>query len=556
MNNDEKELSNYIDKLNRERKPKEHENSANSLELEKCFDTVRLVRSLKEPVLPDTEYPKKLAKAVADSLPQKTTSRTKKRVWLMSTAAAVIAVVVMFNFILTFNKTNIAYAMEKAFQGVKAYHGLLEIVETNGEGKASTQAKLEVWGDSEGRYYIKEIEGSQQGLITVNNGQKKWQLQPDQKQAYIFPAFPDAYRFIFELGKEVDEVKNALKFTEMGEEMVSGRTASVLEVSPKGGVPYRLWIDKETKLPLQKQSGMQNALQLRVTYTDVDFSDVIPEQFITYGLPEGFEETSINPEQIVTNIGEAQEIAGFTLKVPENIPQGYSSDSIAVETDTKTVKLNFVTQDKTKRIVVLQNKSAKEFKPASTAVLGKIDNSTSEIQSPVQEGSGILGGGGPYAGVTDIRSIRWQQNGFEYAVVGNVPLIDMVQFVKSLNFKDVQITADETKHPGKPQIEVPIDLEVEGNDQKSADSGHSPWKLDPVFVAHVFVSLKMSPEGINGEYPIEPDEFTVTQNNGQNAIVKVNGDKTPIRTVYLKRLIRQDSTGIWTVVGYDPVDKK
>lgn len=85
------------------------------------------------------------------------------------------------------------------------------------------------------------------------------------------------------------------------------------------------------------------------------------------------------------------------------------------------------------------------------------------------------------------------------------------------------------------------------------DAGHSPWKLDPVYVAQVFVSLKVSPEGIVGEYPVNYEDLKVIKNDGINAIVEVTGDTVPVRRVYLKRLIRQDSTGIWTVIGYDPV---
>lgn len=38
-------------------------------------------------------------------------------------------------------------------------------------------------------------------------------------------------------------------------------------------------------------------------------------------------------------------------------------------------------------------------------------------------------------------------------------------------------------------------------------------------------------------------------NNTVEAVVEV--DDGPIERVYLKRLVRQDETGIWTVVGYD-----
>ena len=104
----------------------------------------------------------------------------------------------------------------------------------------------------------------------------------------------------------------------------------------------------------------------------------------------------------------------------------------------------------------------------------------------------------------------------------------------------------------KPKVEVPFNLEVEKNVQKSVDAGHSPWKLDPVFVSQVFVSLKHSPQGITGDYPIKTEELKLTEKNDKEAIVEVSGNKTPITKVYLERLVRPDSTGIWTVVGYDP----
>jgi len=102
-----------------------------------------------------------------------------------------------------------------------------------------------------------------------------------------------------------------------------------------------------------------------------------------------------------------------------------------------------------------------------------------------------------------------------------------------------------------PKVEVPVNLKIEENSQKSVDEGHSPWRLDPVFVAQVFVSLKISPEGIKGDYPIKYEELKVIKENEKEAVIEVTASKTPIKRVYLKRLIRQDDTGIWTVVGYD-----
>jgi len=44
--------------------------------------------------------------------------------------------------------------------------------------------------------------------------------------------------------------------------------------------------------------------------------------------------------------------------------------------------------------------------------------------------------------------------------------------------------------------------------------------------------------------------FKLVTNNSVEAVVEV--EDGPVERVYLKRLVRQDETGIWTVVGYDP----
>jgi len=508
--------------------------------------------------MPDPDYPKKLARSVQKKLSQDSSAKNRKKIWIASTAgiAAVIIIVFMLNFILPFNKADIVYAMEEAFQDIDAYHGLIEVVQTNAEGKSFLQSKLEVWANKEGQYYIKGLEGPMENLVTVNNGEQKWQLRPDSKEVYIFPAFPDPYTFTFELGNEIEEAKNALSTKIIGEDTIAGRETYIVEVTPDGGTPYKIWINEETNLPLQKQYGIHNALQYTITYTQIEFSNSIPEELITYHIPEGFKEINTNPEQLVNNIEEAQEILGFNVQIPENLPNGYVLDSIAVVSNAKLLKVYYTAESNNgdAKVVVIQGQSANELKPASTAILGKIGDSIAEIQAPIHEDLGVLGGSGAYAGLTDITSIRWQKDGFEYAVVSNASLENLTAFVKSLTGNQVEIPSSPKEESNKPKVEVPVDLAVEENTQKSVDGGSSPWRLDPTFVAQVFVSLEMSPEGITGEYPIALEDLTVVENTGTEAIVEVSGNNTPIKRVYLKRLVRQDSTGIWTVVGYDPAE--
>ncbi|MGI6085795.1 MAG: LolA family protein [Acetivibrionales bacterium] len=555
MSKKEKKLSAYIDRLNAEKKPFENEHEKNDNELGRLFGTIRLVRSLKEPAMPEEGYYKKLTKSISDSLSDKKPPKTKRRTWkaCLAAVAAVMVFAVLFNFFIPLGNTNIVSAMEKAYKGIKAYHGIIAIEEMNQEGNSFLQAKVEVWKDKDGRYYARQLEGSQKGLITANNGVMKWQLRPDEKQAYIFSAFPDPYIYAFELGKEIEDVNNAVESRIIGEEDILGRKTAILEVTPEGGQPYKLWIDKETKLPLQKQTAMHNALQYKVAYIQIAFNGSIQEELMTYSLPEGFEEINTSPEQIVNGLEEAVETVGFYPDIPDTSPE-YKLENISVNVSANAIILNYASQDSSKRAAIIERKADRAFEIASAAVMGKVGDNAAEIQSPVMQGAGILGIGA-YAGLTDINSIRWQRGNMEYAVIGNIPIDKIIEIVNSLKHGDVEVPENYEMNFNpqfRPQVDVTADMEIERNEQKSVDAGHSPWRLDHEFVAQVFASLKISPEGIMGEYPIREDQLKTIYNSGTEAIVEVAGEKTVVKRVYLKRLVRQDPTGIWTVVGYDP----
>ncbi len=552
MNNMEKKISKYIDQLNKEKKPREHEKNIADSEYEELMGVVRLLKSTKEPDYPGEDFAEHLKASAGCNIPGKIRTGRKK-IWIpaAAVAAAALIAVVIFSYVLPKLNPNVVYAMEQAFKEVKAYHGILVTTQTNDLGEKTTQATREIWADKDGKYYVKELDESGNGSITINNGLKKWQIQPEAKQILTYPAFPDPYRFTFEIGNEIENVKNALEVKVVGEEEIAGRRTSVLEVTPQGGDTYRLWIDKETDMPLQKQSPKVNALQYTVTYIDIEFTEAIPQELISYKVPEGYEVTETDTEQFVGDMEEAVYVAGFSPKLPEQIPEGYQLKDISVDVKTNGIKMYYTTKDKQKTAVFYQQEAVGTFEPDSAAILGKVNDSTAEILAG-QDAANI--GAGFYLEENEISSIRWRENNMEYSVYGNLTVDELAGFAEKLVSGDVIIPEEEESGTDKPQIEVPVDLEIETNEQKSVDGGHSPWKLDPVYVTQVFVSLLISPEGIVGDYPIASEDIKIIENNGKSAIAEISGDITPAGRVYLKRLIRQDSTGIWTVVGYDPAN--
>lgn len=412
MNDNEKKLSDFIDSLNNEKKP---DIETNSEELDSLYKVVRQVKSLKEPAMPDKDFSGRIAQSLKAK--EKAPVKTRQKFWIGGIVgiAAVLVIVLMINFINPVNNSNIVYAMEQAYNNIKAYHGTLEVILNNEAGEEQVQSVLDVWADKNNSYYIEVLEGSYKGVKTISDGEKVWQLSADENKENILPVFTETYEFIFELGNEIADVKNAESVKITGDDNIAGRASYIMEVTPKGGLTYKLWVDKETKLPLQKQGAMNKAIQYTTRYTDIDFKESIPEYLMAIDLNKGFKE--VNPG-----------------------------------TDEHT---------------------------------------------------------------------------------------------------DTDIAEDESFGKHDPEITVDADMEIEQAEQIAADSGSSPWKLDPVYTAQIFISLQISPEGIVGDYPINYDDLIIVEQNEKSIMINVNSEKTNIKTVYLERLIRQDDTGIWTVTGYD-----
>lgn len=534
---DERKLSKYIDNLNAGRIPREHKNGLQKKEDQDLLETVRKVRSLREIEYPDDMFQQRLMSSLTggETLKKKKNRIGKYAFMYTTVAAAAILLFVTAYYLLPNKGAGIVYAMENAMKEVRAYHGIIEVSETNGLGETITQSKREVWADKRGNYYIIDLEGTTKGLITGNNGKQKWQIRPEEKNIYLLPAFPDAGRFTFELGNEIDDAAKAQTVKIIGQETIGEREAAKLQITPDGGDAYFLWVDNETDLPLQRVSAMQNAIQIRAEYTFIEFIDEIPSSLLAYETPDGYQEVDTNAEQVVASLEEAEGLAGFVPKLPDQAAEGYALNRIAVDRDNAAVKFYYSTGDSADTVLLTQVKTTGELVPSSAAILGTVNNNQAEIIT-----------------AEPVKSIRWQEGGMEYCILGS-SLEELTAFAEGLS-EGKAVIPEDIENSGEPRIKVEVDPAVEENDQKSVDAGHSPWRLDPVYVSQIFASLLLSPEGINGDYPIAYENIEITLNNGIDAIAEIKDEKSIAKYVYLKRLVRQDDTGIWTVVGYDPVD--
>lgn len=539
----EKYISNYIDRLNKERKPK------NTFEEREIQETVKMIKSLKEVEYPDSSFEKKLLNSIKKQEVKK--KSLLKRVVPVTAAAVVIAGMALFYVYQPQHNTNVVYAMEKAYTQVKAYHGIQEILSKNEAGEENLISKRDIWADSKGRYYIKEAGNDNYDIITINNGDKKWQINTEESLLNVLKAFPDNYTFAFELGDEIDNTIKAGSVKSLGKEDINGVHAKVLQITPNGGDAYKLWVDEETNIPMQKETAMVNGISYIIRYTQLQIKDTIPNELLTYQVPQDYQIVERNPEQVVNTLEEAAGLAGFTPKNLENEIPGYTLKKISVETNNNAVKLLYTDNLDKNKIVINEQLTNGELKISTGSIIGKVNLAKAEI---IVDSAGLDNTfyNNLYKN-EKINSVRWQEDGREFSIEGNVSLDMLSSFIREISLGELDVP--ETTKEVTGEITVPYDISVEEATQKQVDAGHSPWKLDPAYVTQVFVSLLISPEGIVGDYPIDYDNIEITENNGVTATAVIHDKKSPAKTVYLKRLVRTDESGIWTVVGYDKADE-
>lgn len=506
MNYPEKRISEYIDDLNAERKPEKNQGTAETPELEQLKAAVRLVRTLREPAMPEPGYPQRLAKAVSGEL-QKNNRPFHRRLVLMP-AAVLIAGLVLFAVLFTrtgFFNTDVVYAMEKAVSQLANYHGVLQTSTKNAAGEEWLIQQAELW--SAGDKYALRLKD---GTLTVNNGQRKWQLRPQNKEVVLLPPIPDPARQGFDLQ---DEAKRAKQYphTVSGSEIIAGRQTTKLTISPPGGREYHLWIDTATSLPVQLQTAMQNALQTTYTFVTLEPNTQLDSQIFNYQPPEGYTVVEKDPGQIVAAPEEAAAISGIRPLLPQEAP-------IRIFAFRERIVLDY--GDTT----IVETSAKGLFEPVANSALGTAANGPLEVWW---------------------ERLRWRQAGIELQVEGS-RWVELARQIAS----DLVLPETDKNLVNKAKVKVSLDLEIVKADQQQVDGGHGPWQLDPLQVSLTFVNLKVSPEGIIGEPKIPATSFKLAENNGVEAMVEVSAG--PVKMVYLKRLVRQDETGIWSVVGYDP----
>ncbi|WP_249645799.1 MULTISPECIES: outer membrane lipoprotein-sorting protein [unclassified Lysinibacillus] len=232
----------------------------------------------------------------------------------------------------------------------------------------------------------------------------------------------DQVQLIFKLIKDTHEIKIA------GEEKVAGRdTYKIVAKTKKSESLFgdiEVWIDKKTWLTLKTKTD--NAGNQMITeFTKMEEGKKIDDQQFTLDLPKDvtIEEISGEDTSESVSLESAKEKLGAFLVVPQE---------------------NDLTLDKISMAKGLEDRPEYSFdygldgQPAFFVTIFKADPSLAEIEPILNEKEMVIRGQkGTVMDDENFRSISWQENGYQYNIVGENPALtleDLLSYVQQMTF--------------------------------------------------------------------------------------------------------------------------
>lgn len=265
--NREDMLSNFIDTLNDERKPRYEEiYETQDDELIEMLQTVCAVKRLRE----DEEF-KLLDIEDIKKREMKNMKRHNSFLKKMVATAAMAVILIGGGFVYentsnTKNAKNIAYAMIQKYDNIHSFKGVLEekIIDKN---SVSSQ-KIDIQYIEPNKFYaVHHLEDGNTISKLYNGGDTLYEY--DRNNKLTMTSINESslqfqlatYRADRKVKEKIEQLKNAKL---IGEEMLAGRQTEVYELSYKenGNLIHKVWIDKEVGIALKEYFEDQNGLKI------------------------------------------------------------------------------------------------------------------------------------------------------------------------------------------------------------------------------------------------------------------------------------------------------
>ncbi len=297
MNNDKQKkkeelLSEYIDKLNQEKKPTlspdDYDLSSDEAqEIDDLLETVKAVKRLKQ--VPEEKPSTTTATATSKSTPL----LFRKNFLRASSVAAVFLLLMtgLFQFNRSESPHNIIYAMIQSYEEISSLEGVMEFSLRNDQEVLLEETRLITYKKPDmfrivtitnARTFTKIYDGGD--TMVSFHGEGNGDLIVDYMSDELMSYFLEDYH----IGTHIYKLEGAIDIEKLGEETLNGRDSHLYQYRYTAEDPYhRMWVDTSTNLPLKIESNYNNGDQIIREYQSITINPPIDRSIFSYEVAKG-----------------------------------------------------------------------------------------------------------------------------------------------------------------------------------------------------------------------------------------------------------------------------
>jgi outer membrane lipoprotein-sorting protein len=185
----------------------------------------------------------------------------------------------------TFLNNNIIYAMERSYEEIRGYGAIIEISYEDNAGKVSSFERVEVKYKKPGKYMAVQNKGN--NIVTkISDGEKLYIVSSDEVTVNYLNSDKEVWKYLIE--ENIEKLKKAASFTQIGEEIISGKEVLIYEfIFSNNESLRRIWIDKATSLPVKQELNMPDGTKIINQIISIDLNTNFDDSLFGYEIKEG-----------------------------------------------------------------------------------------------------------------------------------------------------------------------------------------------------------------------------------------------------------------------------
>ncbi|MCQ1534129.1 outer membrane lipoprotein-sorting protein [Methanosarcina sp. KYL-1] len=276
------------------------------------------------------------------------------------------------------------------------------------------------------------------GSFAVSDGEVMWTYDPKTNTVTKIEMPDTPVLGEMDYAGIIEDFLNETNVSLLGVEEIDGRSAYLLEANPKEEEKgmrliegMRLWVDKETWMPLRYETyDINGDPVIELEISDLEVNQGIPDSEFVFEVPEGATVRTVDmdsfeiPEQ--TTLEKAREAARFEILVPEYLPEGYvfnysrifNNSWIAPEGQTfETVSLTYENEEDD---VISLSETVYETEAPEAPIM----NSAEDVS--------INGAEGKYLTLGNMKILTWKIGDIELSLACTLDKEELLKIAESI----------------------------------------------------------------------------------------------------------------------------